>query len=159
LFNTEDKLTFQDIAEVTKIEIEELKKTLKSLSMGTTKILGREGKTRDINDNEVFTFRNDFTSKGRRIKINTISTAETPQETEKIQQNVFKDRVYQVDAAIVRIMKTRKNLSHQSLITELFQQLRFPVKAPDLKKRIDSLLEREFIERDSDDPNSYHYLA
>ena len=29
----------------------------------------------------------------------------------------------QVDAAIVRIMKTRKTLSHTLLITELFQQV------------------------------------
>lgn len=31
--------------------------------------------------------------------------------------------VSQVDAAIVRIMKTRKVLSHTLLITELFQQV------------------------------------
>lgn len=31
-----------------------------------------------------------------------------------------------IDAAIVRIMKTRKVLSHTLLITELFQQVRIP---------------------------------
>jgi cullin-4 len=31
----------------------------------------------------------------------------------------------QIDAAIVRIMKTRKVLSHTLLITELFQQVSF----------------------------------
>ena len=33
-----------------------------------------------------------------------------------------------MDAAIVRIMKTRKSLTHNLLITELYQQLKFPVK-------------------------------
>lgn len=64
-----------------------------------------------------------------------------------------------MDAAIVRIMKTRKELSHQQLVAELLAQLRFPVKPADIKKRIESLLEREFLERDSDDPNIYRYLA
>ena len=43
-------------------------------------------------------------------------------------ERVFQDRQYQVDAAIVRIMKTRKVLSHNLLITELYNQLKFPVK-------------------------------
>lgn len=92
--------------------------------------------------------------------------------------------VDQVDAAIVRIMKTRKVLSHTLLITELFQQvmqstdgaipvsvieltmpyirhwqLKFPVKPADLKKRIESLIDREYLERDRNNPQIYNYLA
>jgi cullin-4 len=29
----------------------------------------------------------------------------------------------------------------------------------DLKKRIESLIEREYLERDDDDSNMYHYVA
>ena len=43
-------------------------------------------------------------------------------------ERVFQDRQYQIDAAVVRIMKTRKTLTHNLLITELFDQLKFPVK-------------------------------
>ena len=60
-------------------------------------------------------------------------------------------------AAIVRIMKARKVLSHSLLISELFQQLKFPIKPPDLKKRIESLIDREYLERESN--ASYRYLA
>lgn len=44
-------------------------------------------------------------------------------------ERVFQDRQYQIDAAIVRTMKTRKTLSHQLLVSELYEQLKFPIKA------------------------------
>ena len=43
------------------------------------------------------------------------------------EQSVFQDRQYQVDAAVVRVMKARKTLSHTLLISELFKMLKFPV--------------------------------
>lgn len=66
---------------------------------------------------------------------------------------VLQDRQYQIDAALVRIMKTRKSLSHKLLIQEALQQLKFPLKATDLKKRIESLIDREYLARDNADPN------
>jgi cullin-4 len=58
---------------------------------------------------------------------------------------VFADRAFAVDAAIVRVMKARKKLAHNQLITALFEQLKFPVKPADLKKRIENLIERESV--------------
>lgn len=59
----------------------------------------------------------------------------------------------QIDAAIVRVMKTRKSLSHKLLVQELLVQLKFPIQASDLKKRIESLIDREYLERDERSPN------
>lgn len=53
---------------------------------------------------------------------------ETNEEQKATEERVFQDRQYQIDAAIVRIMKMRKTLSHNLLISELFNQLKFPVK-------------------------------
>ena len=50
-------------------------------------------------------------------------------------------------------MKTRKTLSHKLLVSELMVQLKFPVRGADLKKRIESLIDREYLERDSGDAN------
>lgn len=50
------------------------------------------------------------------------------EEQKATEERVFQDRQYQIDAAIVRIMKMRKTLSHNLLISELFNQLKFPVK-------------------------------
>ena len=43
-------------------------------------------------------------------------------------EKVFQDRQYQVDAAIVRIMKMRRTLNHNLLVSECLGQLRFHVK-------------------------------
>ena len=64
-----------------------------------------------------------------------------------------------MDAVIVRTMKSRKRLSHTVLVGELMSQLRFPATSTDLKKRIESLIEREYLERDTDDGTFYKYLA
>ena len=59
----------------------------------------------------------------------------------------------QIDAAIVRVMKTRKSLSHKLLVAELLSQLKFPMAQSDLKKRIESLIDREYLERDRENPS------
>lgn len=86
-------------------------------------------------------------------------------------------------------MKARKTLTHQLLISELLGQVRekarsrpersspfsgpfltrtcaafrvqlkFPARPVDLKKRIESLIEREYLERDESSPQIYRYLA
>lgn len=68
-------------------------------------------------------------------------------------------RAHAVDAAIVRIMKTRRSLAHKLLARELATQLRFAVSGPALKKRVESLIDREFLARDEADPSVYNYLA
>lgn len=59
----------------------------------------------------------------------------------------------------MRIMKTRKTLTHTLLMSELFSQLKFPATPIDLKKRIESLIERDYLERDPTKPGEYRYLA
>lgn len=51
--------------------------------------------------------------------------------------------------------QTRKALYHGALVNELMAHLKFPVKREDLKKRIESLLEREYLERDASDAALY----
>jgi cullin-4 len=59
----------------------------------------------------------------------------------------------------VRIMKTRKTLSHTLLMGELLAQLKFDLKTADMKKRIESLIDREYLERDKTNQQQYNYLA
>ncbi|GAU44788.1 hypothetical protein TSUD_382860 [Trifolium subterraneum] len=158
-FNDAEKLTFQDIKDSTAIEDKELRRTLQSLACGKVRVLQKMPKGRDVEDDDSFVFNDTFTAPLYRIKVNAIQLKETVEENTNTTERVFQDRQYQVDAAIVRIMKTRKVLSHTLLITELFQQLKFPIKPADLKKRIESLIDREYLERDKSNPQVYNYLA
>ncbi len=50
------------------------------------------------------------------------------EEQEETEERVLSDRVANVDCCIVRIMKARKTIEHNALITEVFKQLQFPLK-------------------------------
>lgn len=56
-------------------------------------------------------------------------------------------------------MKAKKELTHGELMATLFEHLNFPMSPPDLKKRIEHLIDRDFIERDPECANRYRYLA
>jgi cullin 1 len=62
-----------------------------------------------------------------------------------------------LQSAIVRIMKARKKMKHVQLVQETIQQIkgRFTPKIPDIKKCIDILLEKEYLERMDDDELGY----
>eukprot|EP00854_Cymbomonas_tetramitiformis_P000968 gene968-1486_t len=187
LFNDAETLTFKEISDATAIEEKELKRTLQSLACAKVRVLTKEPKGRNVEDSDTFIFNDDFTEKLFRIKVNQIQMKESLEENQATTESVFQvynpqpevyppqpevyppqpevytpqpeDRQYQIDAAIVRIMKTRKTLSHTLLISEMYNQLKFPVKPPDLKKRIESLIDREYLQRDRGNPQIYEYLA
>eukprot|EP00163_Fabomonas_tropica_P030098 TRINITY_DN6688_c0_g1_i14.p1 TRINITY_DN6688_c0_g1~~TRINITY_DN6688_c0_g1_i14.p1 ORF type:complete len:450 (+),score=116.75 TRINITY_DN6688_c0_g1_i14:151-1350(+) len=159
LYNDYDNLTYEEIKEHTGIEDLELQRTLLSVSVAKVALLKKEPRSKDVSPTDTFTFNPKFKHKLFRIKVNQIQMKETEQEQQDTTERVFLDRQYQIDAAIVRIMKTRKTLSHQLLINELFNQLKFPVKPADLKKQIESLIDREYLERSKDNASTYNYLA
>ncbi|KAL7535236.1 hypothetical protein ACHAXR_006362 [Thalassiosira sp. AJA248-18] len=74
---------------------------------------------------------------------------------------VEEDRRHLLEAAIVRIMKARKMLNHNDLVAEVTRQLsgRFVPPPQFVKKRVESLIEREYLERDEGDRRVYRYMA
>jgi len=58
---------------------------------------------------------------------------------------------------MVRIMKARKRMKHAQLVSETISQIksRFNPKIPDIKKCIEILLDKEYLERLDDDEIGY----
>ena len=114
---------------------------------------------RSVSDHDVFKFNRSFTSNQRRIRITNVQMKETSEDRSKTHAAVSRDRLYLIDASVVRIMKARKTLEHRALMGETMAQLKFPATSADIKKRIESLIEREYIERADGDRSRYNYLA
>jgi cullin 3 len=63
---------------------------------------------------------------------------------------------------VLTVNRQRKELGHQQLVVETISQLsgQFRPEVNMIKKRIESLIEREYLERaESGDTGSYRYLA
>ena len=76
-----------------------------------------------MGDEDVFAFNDKFTNKQLKIKINSVQSRESVEEQKETAEKVFADRQYAVDAAIVRIMKSRKRMDHATLMSELMAQV------------------------------------
>ncbi|KAJ2741902.1 hypothetical protein GGI20_004861 [Coemansia sp. BCRC 34301] len=159
LFSERDELSYEQIQMDTGLEDVELMRTLQSLACGKSRVLTKEPKGRDVAATDVFTFNSAFKSSQMRIKIGQILLKETERESREVEEHVQLDRIYQVDAAIVRIMKARKRADHSALLTELLGQLKFNSTSAEAKERIETLIERDYLKRDDADPSLYHYVA
>ncbi|XP_009401536.2 cullin-1-like [Musa acuminata AAA Group] len=157
LFNASDRLSYSEIMTQLNLTDDDVIRLLHSLSCAKYKILNKEPNTKSISSSDIFEFNSKFTDKMRRIKI----PLPPVDEKKKVIEDVDKDRRYAIDASIVRIMKSRKVLGHQQLVLECVEQLGRMFK-PDfkaIKKRIEDLITRDYLERDKDNPNLFRYLA
>ncbi|KZT58431.1 hypothetical protein CALCODRAFT_432704 [Calocera cornea HHB12733] len=161
LFEDGGSMNFQDIKEATGIEDKELRRTLQSLALGRKRVLTKVPLSKDVDDTDVFEYNAKFTDKNRRLHINSIQQAETAEEAKQIAEHIEEDRTHALDAAIVRIMKARKRLGNNKLTEEVIIAVRahFVPQPAQIKKQIESLIEREYITRSDGDRNTFEYVA
>ncbi|KAG5587654.1 hypothetical protein H5410_048088 [Solanum commersonii] len=157
LFNSSDRLSYSEIKSQLNLADDDLVRLLQSLSCAKYKILIKEPSNRTVSSSDHFEFNSKFTDRMRRIRV----PLPPVDERKKVVEDVDKDRRYAIDACIVRIMKSRKVLPHQQLVLECVEQLSRMFK-PDfkaIKKRIEDLITRDYLERDKENPNLFKYLA
>lgn len=164
LFNNRQRLSYEEIQQETDIPEKDLIRALQSLSMGkpAQRLLLRTPKTKDIEPTNEFYVNDGFVSKFHRVKIQTVAAkGESEPERKETRNKVDEDRKHEIEAAIVRIMKSRKRMSHNLLVTDVTTQLRsrFLPSPVVIKKRIEGLIEREYLARTPEDRKVYVYLA
>jgi len=116
-----------------------------------------------IHKTDVFLLREKIPAKKLPRKINFPQGSAKQQEAEANQDKelVMKQREYEIEAAMVRVMKARNRLDWNQLQVEVIKILssRFQPDAKMLKKRLESLIDRKFMERDENDPKIILYIS
>lgn len=117
----------------------ELKRTLQSLACAKLRPLRKNPQGREIGENDIFTVNKNFSHAKFRVKINQVQLKETKEENKQTHEQVLLDRALETQAAIVRIMKSKKEILHNMLITEVIEatKKRGVLGIPEIKKQIE----------------------
>lgn len=148
-------LDLDGVREALGCDVEVVKRILHSLSCGKYRVLAKTPESNTIGAGDAFAANDAFACPLRKVRIPmaSLEDAHNPKRVEE-------DRSLTIEACIVRVMKARKTMGHQALVTEVMAQLHFFKPNPKvIKKRIEHLIEREYLERDTADANTYKYLA
>lgn len=126
------------------------------------KILNKASTAKEFIPTDVYTLNPAFKHSLFKVRLPIAHAKETKvAEKTDVIEKVDEDRRHMVEATIVKVMKTRRRIEHNALIAEANKILvqKFNPDQTMIKKRIESLIEREYMERDTDDRKYYKYIA
>ncbi|KAL4873749.1 hypothetical protein BDV12DRAFT_52519 [Aspergillus spectabilis] len=155
LFNESDSLTYPDIQKATSLTPEILDPNLSIFLKAKVLLISPEGSK--PGPNATFTLNHNFKNKKIKVNLNIQIKSEQKVETDDTHKTIEEDRKLLLQSAIVRIMKSRKKMKHVQLVQEVIHQVksRFPPQVPDIKKNIEALMEKDYIERLDGDEIAY----
>jgi len=161
LFNDSDNMSFKALLDQTALPARDVKKELTPICVGKYKVLNKSGESKKVADSDEFTFNSEFKSKLFKVKIPVPVVKQNDAEKAATQKQINEDRKFVIEAAVVRTMKARRTMDHDALVVEVVDQLkqRFKPEKSHVKKQIEKLIEREYLERDPTDRKRYNYLA
>ncbi|KAF9175577.1 Cullin-2 [Mortierella sp. AD011] len=159
VFNAGNSYTVSEIRDQTKLVEFELIRVVKSLVEAN--LLTLEDPEANVSLSTVLNLNMKFSNKRTKLKISGGLQADTPQETTATLKAVDEDRRLCIQASIVRIMKSRRVLSHMQLVQEVIEQCktRFSPSVPMIKKCIEQLLDKQYIERAENSVDRYVYVT
>ncbi|KAL8813404.1 MAG: hypothetical protein Q9200_000302 [Gallowayella weberi] len=133
------EIAYPQLQAATGLDDVSLKRTLQSLACANYRVLSKTPKGKDVNISDTFTVNMNFTNPKYRIKINQVQAKETKEENKETHERVAADRNYETQAAIVRIMKGRKTITHVNLVSEVIDatKSRGVLDMVDIKKNIE----------------------
>ncbi|CAG8764384.1 4730_t:CDS:10, partial [Cetraspora pellucida] len=156
-YNNDSSYTFEELMQKTDLNNCYLTAILKNLVR--QKILKLVIGTEVGDPSSRYELNMDFKSKNYCVNLN-IPIIPKEDEKEKIYKD--EDRMFIMQEIIIRVMKSRKTLNYISLVNEVISEVsrryNFKVKILNLKKCIDILLEKEYIERVEGMKDMFRYV-
>jgi DNA-binding MarR family transcriptional regulator len=162
VFNSYKTPTFKQILDITGIPRNDIANHLLSLVHPKVAVLSKKPGGNSLEDDHMFRVNPQYQSQLLKVSVPLLPPKLAANKDEnELDAGPALQRRHQMDAAVVRIMKARKTMKHAQLVGEVMQQLsaRFKAKPPDIKKRIEALIEQDYLERDAKDRGVYNYLA
>lgn len=147
LFNDADVVTYEEAQKATMLSADWLDPSLGVFVKA--KVLNPSPENGKPEPGTSYTLNHGFKSKRVKVNLNIAVKSEQKQEVEDTHKTIEEDRKLLMQSAIVRIMKSRKKMKHVVLVQETISQIksRFAPKISDIKKSIDQLIEKEYLER------------
>lgn len=160
MYNNYDVLTLAQIAEMANVTRDVVRQHIVGLVLAKVLL---EHKTSE-GESTAFHINLDFHHRKNRVhipQVQKIQSMPKDQEVPTVSSEVLEDRSMAIQAAVVRIMKSRRELSHSMLMTQVVQMLKdtFLPNVAMIKKSIELLIEKEYIQRKSECSSDYTYVA
>lgn len=157
LFNNHQHVTLKEAYELTLIGRDECKRQLMSMCLAKHRILKCDAGSREVDDSTCFRLNMNFNSDRNRVAISLAKKEEKAPKEDAVDQSV--ERRHMLDATLVRIMKSNRQLKHNSVVEEVLKQCHlFQPQPQQIKVQIDNLIEREFFKRHPDERTIYIYV-
>ncbi|SCU87544.1 LAFA_0E07382g1_1 [Lachancea sp. 'fantastica'] len=166
LFEDHEELTAQEIGELTNIPDNELIRNLLTIAIAPkTRLLKKQPMSKKVLPSDKFRINYSFSAPTTKVKVLAVlnkAESETQQSSGNggLTSDILGERRQNVEAAIVRVMKSSQKLYLDQLFEKVREAvaLRFQLDLDTLQTSVDKLVEREYMQRDPDDSTFYHYL-
>ncbi|XP_015111572.1 cullin-2 [Diachasma alloeum] len=158
LFEECGQITCKEAAHSLRLSHDQLVKH--AMGLVDCKILKKE-EDKELEEDSLLMLNFDYYNKRTKFKVTGALQRDQPHDAEATHRSVDDDRKLYLQAAIVRIMKSRKLLKHNQLVQEVLEQskVKFAPAIGMIKKCIEALIDKQYIERTPNSADEYSYVA
>jgi len=158
VFNRARRVTFQQILDAMGVPKSEMSHHLLSLVHPKVAIVLKRPNNKVLEPDHQFMLNPKYENTHRRVVVPLMQPLGDVDEDDDLKQRRIEQQ-RQIDSSICCIMMSRGRVQHPFLVAEVISRLkcRFVPKPAMIKKRIEALIQQEYIERDPADRSVYRY--